>query len=328
MTKPTRRSGSAKSKPAPRRRRAKPKPAPQRHSVVDLANGYFLERAISPKYREQFDVVLRAIRKWHGDMVHADDFTDDFVNLWLAHEAKLVGPETLKNRRRMILTLWRYAWDRELIADMPRRIRSVRVPPKIPSAWTAEEVQRLLVAADDFCLHHVHPIAKCRTRLFWRAMIMVVWDSALRRVDWERLKRSDIGDDGVIVLVQHKTDWPLKCTLRPETVAAIDATNPTNREFIFGSGSSQRCRSFKRIVTVAGLTGSLKKLRKSSATAVERLQPGAAMAHLGHKTPGLAARHYIDPRLTQATKIQPPSLSQTAPVAEQPKPEGDILAWI
>ena len=37
-----------------------------------------------------------------------------------------------------------------------------------------------------------------------------------------------------------------------------------------------------------------KMLRKSSASAVEAMQPGAAMRHLGHRSADLAYRFYID----------------------------------
>jgi hypothetical protein len=47
--------------------------------------------------------------------------------------------------------------------------------------------------------------------------------------------------------------------------------------------------------------------RRTGATFVERDHPGAAMRYLGHKSPGLAYRHYVD-RSKLGDAIQPPEL--------------------
>lgn len=67
-------------------------------------------------------------------------------------------------------------------------------------------------------------------------------------------------------------------------------------------------RHYRKLVAAAGVRGTSKWLRRSSATALERICPGSAMGHLGHKTPGLAYRHYVDPRMLQCGRPLPPEL--------------------
>jgi hypothetical protein len=65
---------------------------------------------------------------------------------------------------------------------------------------------------------------------------------------------------------------------------------------------------FAKLVRGAGLQGSTKWLRRSGATWCEVHQPGSAMAFLGHRTPGLAYKHYVDPRFVQRDKPRPPKI--------------------
>ena len=41
---------------------------------------------------------------------------------------------------------------------------------------------------------------------------------------------------------------------------------------------------------------------------IELVHPGAAMALLGHRTPGLAYRHYVDARQVSRSKPTPPRI--------------------
>ena len=157
-------------------------------------------------------------------------------------------------------------------------MRKIVVVPKIPQAWTPAEVQLLVEAADTFAAYIRHEKSNAPIGCFWKAIIMTAWDTGLRTIDLGQLRYADIGADGVIHIVQHKTGWPLHCQIRPETLAAIQAIDPANRELIFGPSNRRRQITFRRLVKTAGLVGTFKKLRKSSATAVERLSPGAAKA--------------------------------------------------
>ena len=62
------------------------------------------------------------------------------------------------------------------------------------------------------------------------------------------------------------------------------------------------------------------KLRRSSASHLERVCPGSASHHLGHLTPDMAIKHYLDPRIFNEGRELPPPIegdaeSEKGPVA-------------
>jgi hypothetical protein len=272
-------------------------------------------------------------QQWAGEPLLASDFTDDLVNRWLRSlECAGKAPNTLKNRRVVVLTLWRYAFELGLIDTLPRRVRRFRVPASIPCAWSAEELSRLFAFAANLDgdgefftrpaidrrlsnLRHAkrnggeNDVVSCiRHCDYWTAWLRVQYDSALRLGDMLRLLRHDITPEGKVSLVQRKSDRAITFRLRPETVAAVDRMAPKDKDEPIFAVASRRILTlhFRRLVKAAGLTGGTHKVRKTSATMIEALHPGSAMAHLGHKTPELAYRTYVDPRYIQQNKPLPP----------------------
>lgn len=285
------------------------RPDGARVSLPELARRYFLERDVSRNYIAQVTVTVRHLRRFHGEVPYVDELTDELLNRFLAERQRHVSAETCNDNRRMLLTLARYAWDVELLPEVPRRVRRIRKEPKMPAAWTRDEVALLVKATDRLFCHRRHSLT-FDPRIWYRALIMAAWDTALRWGDLCRIRRADIAADGSFLIIQSKTLWPVRCVLRPDTLAAIDQTDPCGRELIFGGVRARKniALTMRTLTRIAGLKGTLKTLRKSAATAVEQMQPGAATALLGHKTPGLAARHYVDPVKVQQSKIHPPAL--------------------
>jgi hypothetical protein len=68
-------------------------------------------------------------------------------------------------------------------------------------------------------------------------------------------------------------------------------------------------RDYKQLRKIAGLpTGrrnAFQKLRRTSATFVERETPGAATQHLGHRSPQLAQQHYVDRSIAHKPRLPP-----------------------
>jgi site-specific recombinase XerD len=273
---------------------------------------YVTERTLSDRYRNEMAGTLRDAENWRCSPLSVDDLNDELLNNWLLHlERRGLSRETIRNKRRIMITLWREAFYTELIDKLPRRVRKIPRQRRIPEAWSKAEMAALLKAAADWPGKiRFFPITRAS---FWTAFVLTQWDSALRVGDMRRLRREQIGADGQIVLVQEKSQWPVCVRLRPETVQAIDAMgNLQERPTIFGVLSRRQFFiNFATLVKRAGLKGGSHKIRKSSATWLEAEKPGAAMAHLGHRTPGLAHAHYIDPRYVQQGKPLPPTIDKT-----------------
>lgn len=275
----------------------------------DFLQQYLRENDLSADYHCQLTYTLRQFQAWAGRPLALDDLTDDLVNRYLIHLAESRRPATIKSQRGNLLTLWRSAWHAHLCETQPLRVRKIKVPRTLPEAWQAEQMVALLSTAAT--MRGRFRYWRIERAAFWRAFILTAWDSGLRLGDILKIGREQIGSDGSLVLSQSKTMWPILCQLRPETVAAIDATFPPARDQIFGSVLCKRqvIAYFRAIAKRAGLVGGTKKVRRSAASHVEAQQPGAATPFLGHRSPGLAARHYIDPRISGRQRPLPPPLA-------------------
>lgn len=268
----------------------------QRMTLEQYVERYALTHEISKGYEQQLRIAARIFDEWSGG-IPVKEITGDHVNRWLiAISGNGRTPATIASKRRSVLVLLRDAVDERVIPPLGK-IRPVKQPAKIPEAWSVDEVRSLLRVANG------NP--------WWEAFIRVSWDTALRLDDVLSLKLSNIGPDGSICLTQKKTGWLHSCRLNPMTLACVMRLARPGMDDLFRLECCRRTffKEFRRLVKLAGIRpGSSKWLRRGSSTAVEAIQPGAAMAHLGHRTPGLAYQHYVDPRLLQTASPLPPEL--------------------
>ncbi len=275
------------------------------HRIIER---YALARDLAPSSIAQLGFALANFAAHLGRDVQPADFTDDNVNrfiVWLA--AKKYAHETIRTRRKGIMALWRAEAD-EGRCEPPRRVR--RLPPvhSIPRAWTPAQVATILAECDQLpgAFRNFPAIQR---RIFARAFCLVAYETGFRRSDILRLRRAQITDAGLIVIVQSKTGRVHLARVRLETIQAIDLLGTAGRETIFGGIVCNRwlSRIIDAMLERAGIDdGSLKWFRRSGATHVEQQQPGAGWRFLGHTSPRIAAASYIDPLQTGAEPLMPP----------------------
>lgn len=95
--------------------------------------------------------------------------------------------------------------------------------------------------------------------------------------------------------------WQLAETIRHKTGSPLVLPWPGARCILD--------RWFARLVLASGIRpGGTRRIRRGGASEVEKHQPGTAGRFLGHLTPGLAARHYLDPTITNVRPVSPPEL--------------------
>ena len=275
--------------------------------LADYVDRYVSARRISRAATYLLRWSVREFAKYLGKQPGFSDISDNAVNIWLA--TMIASPATIAGHRSRILALWRAGWQDELIESPPRRVRVVHIPRKFPEAWGLSEMKRLLDATGNLAGNlFVSHVAR---RDFWRAWLLVQWDTGLRLGDMLQIRGDQLTANS-LVLTQGKTGEPLLCGLRPATVEAIGRITAPHRPRVFGDCLSRRhvFQQFRRLRLAAGLPrGGTHQIRRSGATAVEIDQPGQAGAFLGHLTPGLAHRHYIDPRLIGRHRPMPPPLT-------------------
>lgn len=299
-------------------------------TLVDFAHTYAMRIGASDAYVYQLKVLCRRF-DWSPS-----DLTRDRIDAYLTQALSKLSASTVQNHRRMLGTLRKAAMREGLVNDCTESIRRVKVALAPPRAWSHAEIARLLEAAG----HMRRGSGQCQWKLLMPAYILVAYSSGLRLGDMMSIRHDSLRGNRLALTI-GKTRRPHVCVLDDQAVAAI-ALLPVRGPKIFGSLVS-RCvflRAFRRLVKQAGLRGTSKYLRRSSATYAV-LAGQDPTGHLGHATAGLAQKHYVDPVLVAEGKvaIPPVSLPQTSArePAEPPRlgecgttdtASADLAAWL
>ncbi len=286
---------------------------------------YVRDRPLRPQSVRQLRMSINAVNKWHGRPALLSDLSDDFLNRWLVSMETKWAPKTIRRRRGDILSVWRHAVVRGVVEIPPLWIRKIKVPQPVPEAWTLGELRMILMATKRLPRWFPNGIQQGQ---FWAAFVHTAYDTGLRQGDLLSLRRKQIAADGRLTIVQSKTLQGHVCRVRPDTLAAIDAIFPPARSLIF---AWPYCREvfythWRKLLMLAGLpTGrhqGMQKLRRTSATHLERVAPGYATVHLGHRSADLAKRHYIDASIAYRQRPLPPPVDDES-TADAPSPAGN-----
>lgn len=279
-----------------------------RLTLTQYCEAYATTRDLTAGAIYQYKQAARSFEWWAEESVYVDQLNTDMVNQWVAFLCSTgMGRATVRNRRTHLLAMWRQAHNSGLTVTFPVDIRPVKVRHRAPEAWTHAQVAKLLIAAAN--MEGIYRRIQREKAAAWDLMIRVAWDTGLRQGDVFKLRRDHINDIGLVVVTQSKTGRVHVARLHPSTLNRINALGilgdvcpwPMTHEFFR--------QEFQQLTKAAGLVGSFKKLRKSSASNVEADHPGAGASHLGH-VPGskIAAMSYLDPRIVVDKKPMPKEL--------------------
>jgi integrase len=275
--------------------------------VLRFVERHIASRDITPIYSERLRKRSVAFAKFAGTSDLKKLFTEDNVNRFLA--SLTLSPFSIRCYRADLLSIWNGAADLDLL-DYPRsrRIRRTKCPELIVECYSLEEANAILKAAGQ--LRGVYRFGAPK-REFWQAVLMLAWDTGLRKWDVLNFRLSSLRPDGTARILQHKTRQALTVRLRPATIEALNAI-----------GGDQPCKwphnptwfshAFKRLVEASGVNrGTFRWFRRSSGSFVEMAQPGSGHKHLGHSCPQIFTKHY-DAQLAGHNLPLPPPLDATA----------------
>jgi integrase len=231
------------------------------------------------------------------------DLTVANIDAYLTNALGHLAASTVHNHRRMLSTLRRAALrDGLLVDDCTRPIRRVKHTLPMVRAWTHDEMRHLLAVASEMPGGTLY----CPHRILLPAWILVGYSSGLRLGDLLAITYDSLRGDRLATVLQ-KTRQPHVVVLDANALESIRSL-PRRGPKIFGGlvGRSRIIVAMRALVKSAGLTGSGKYLRRSSATYAQ-LAGMDATGHLGHLTPGMK-RHYLDPVILSDLKRAVPSL--------------------
>ncbi len=279
-------------------------------TLLEVLRNYILEHSLTPESEKQLAIPCKLFVQWLGFDPEVRTLKVETINEFLRFRQQTVSRTTAGNNANAFRRLLRYAHRRGWCRK-PEGIRRIRPAPTIPRAWDLDQLRRLLAACQELSGELPNGVPR---RLYFSCMLLVAWDTGMRPCDLKTLRTDEVDRQGRVYRAQRKTGWGVVGQLAPAThvlwnrVAALVAPDPCPLRWPLGK--TRWFQLWAQIREQAGLDGRgvLKQVRKSAASYVEKHFPGSAQKFLGHRTPGLAYRHYVDPRIAYEQPVRPPSL--------------------
>ena len=291
--------------------------------------------------------------KWLERPALLSDLNLPCVNSFVDYlKATSSSSSSARTKRGPILLLLRYGNDLGIVPRVEGRVRKIRIVRDIPTGWSESEVRKLLA----LCLDRHYIIKKNidapdnhwrtiqhnkldtgpRLGLFIGGLVAVAWDTTLRLSDslairWDCLEFDAAGTARAQVVMQ-KTGYYQPITISAETIKIlrqIEADSIVKSDLVL-HWPYRREKLFDWIrayVRDSGIRkGTMRWVRRGSASEAERIERGAGKAALGHRSDWVSAAHYLDPALVGVKDIVKPSLFATKPAVPPTPPTASEAA--
>jgi integrase len=275
--------------------------------LIDLIeNHYFVERDIRHSTRLFFIVKAGVFGRWLERPPLIADLNAATINAFITHRLAVCSRETVRGERAVLRALWQFAHDAYLLDAPPSRIKPLKRERKIVEGWDRDQIRKLLEAADALTGRIRGTFAQRAD--YWRAVVLVAYDTGLRAGDLQQLPASCMRQAGPITVIQSKTREPVETAIGDDAVAACKKIMAPGRNQPFAIiGRRSFFEGFAAICKAAGLDGRARMLRRTSGSLVERDNPGQGHKHLGNGR-DVFVRHYDVLRLSGRGPMLPPRL--------------------
>jgi len=255
-------------------------------------------RGRSPNTARLYENTIHQFDKFLGRPATLADLTDLEVSRFLEHRASVRSPFTSEKERNQLCSLWRCACDRRLLDERPC-IPPTPLPVRVPQAWSIDELKRLITHAK------VSPgkVGDVPARVFWSAMIQVLWQSAERVGAILACRKGDYTRPRLLVRAEYRKGGKRDklYSFTDETCDLLDALASTGESpmlFAWPSAKGYLWNRFGKLIDRAGLGGNKRckfhQLRRSAATHF-CAAGGDPTALLDHSSPRIT-KAYLDPR--------------------------------
>ncbi len=257
-------------------------------------------RGISDRTATLYRYSLEAWGRQLGRSPCLDDLDEVAVARFLASRSRERSPATVAKDRAQLVALWGFAAKRGLVSTWPE-VRRITVPERVPEAWTADEFRRLLASAS---LEAVE-VAGIPGGLWWRAFLLVCYDTAERVTAVRGLRWSDVGEADVIFRAEVRKGGK-RDICRPvgkSTLSALSAIREPRRDLVF---PWDKCESYlwgrmgiilRRAGLPADRRSKFHRIRRTTASFYAAAGHSATQL-LDHSSPAVT-RRYLDPRIVR-----------------------------
>lgn len=265
-------------------------------------------RARSPRTKYLYVSTINSFEKFLERKALVSDFNDVTVNKYLTwHRERGHTPATCNKERHNILAMWRFAYRKKILEDWPD-VRSEPVPKRTPLAWTQKEIESLFMA----CRMLDGDYGTIPARLWWRGLLLVLWDSAERitaimGLSWECFDKDMtwLHIPASLRKGKHEDRVYKMGTETTETLKAIRKHAKGKDVFPWPFSETYLWNRFSKLLKLAklgsGKMSMFHRIRRSVASHYEAAG-GDATELLGHSDRRVTRRHYLDPRIAPKQK--------------------------
>jgi integrase len=268
---------------------------------------YTPSRLNSRESQPELERTVKHFEAWVGRSITVADLTDDLVTSFM-RECLSHGETTatVNSKRARILAVWRCAWRKRAVHELPRDVPRCREDHDPPKARTVAELTRLLT----YCQFLPGAVASVPSRLWWSALFLAVTDTGERIGALMTAKSSDCDlTGGTLRIKGRRTKTGKGCCypLRKQTVEALRKIHSPGRRRLWEWPYCPRhlWTVARKIMVAAGLEcgpnkaifHSWRRYCISYTAALGGLEMARRQA--GHPSVATTLAHYIDPGIAE-----------------------------
>lgn len=259
-------------------------------SIESVLQSYLLQNELAETSIEYYRKSVQVFSGW-ATSAGVQEFSAESVSRFLlAKQEAGKSSHYRASLRNALRALLRFAGD-------CRNLRQVKIGTLTPSAWTPAEIAALIGACDQM------PEA---SRVYWQTIIAAAWYTGLSQADLHRVRLDDFASDGTLEIARRKTGR-IAFVAVPRDILAQVRPHRDGRCWPLLTSREWFRRTFAKIVKRAGLFGTFPKIRKSSGTYAELLNPGRGHEHLANSRKVFES-HYLSRRHVAKSPLSPPPL--------------------
>lgn len=262
-------------------------------------------RGKSPKTARLYGCTLRTFGRWLGRDAELKDLDELVFARYLEHRASVVSPYTAEKERSQLMALAGLAWERRLLETKPQ-CPPAPLPERIPTAWSVEDMERLMSHALNPNTYGCRSHAEHYARVI-PALIAVAWDTGERIGAIMETREEDFQRPTLLVRAEarkgRKRDRMYQLTETACDLVVRSAAIGNGELFPWPFARTYLWSVFAKPKAAAGLDDGSKRqgFHQVRRTTLSHFcaRGGDATWMADHASPNMTKRWYLDPRLTE-----------------------------
>lgn len=272
-------------------------------------------QGVSDRTQKLYGMTIKAYGEFLGCEPTIEHLAEVPVARFLQQRLSDRAAATAAKDRAQLRALWEFAARRGIVSDFPT-LRTIRVPERVPEAWTIGQMQQLLQSASE-ASGYVSGVPACD---FWPALLLVCFETGERISAVLGLRWDDVTDDAVIFRAETRK----RCTrdiyrgITPTCREHLEAIRrPRGLVFAWDRNATDIFRHLGIITKRAGLPcdrrSKFHRIRRTTASYAAAAGVDAQKL-LDHSSP-TTTRRYLDPRI-----VKPPQACDVLPTLKLERP--------